>query len=183
MPWAAGRMRRMKVYEQLNWRPQLLVTTMFFLFTLSSSHVGAAEPPDGLTTPPVGRHAASTSLSSAQPPIGSRSFWSLWFDVRQQWRVKEDGQRAKGLLGGGGQVGEVLQLAGTEESWGSVCSWYAGLRGGFRSCRAADWYLRPIVTSHRFTAEPESHRLCVVVWWIKLGGPCKTPTDWVQTSV
>lgn len=110
MSWAAGRMRTMKVCKELNWRPQPLVTAMFFLFTSSSSHVGATEPPDGPTTPPVGSPQLST---------GSRSFWSLWFDVKQQWRVRTDGG-----LGGGVTLGRC-------RSHEEVCSRYTELRGGW----------------------------------------------------
>lgn len=114
MSWAAGRMRTMKVCKELNWRPQPLVTAMFFLFTSSSSHVGATEPPDGPTTPPVGSPQLST---------GSRSFWSLWFDVKQQWRVRTDGG-----LGGGCYTWPV------QESRGSVFTVHWA-QGGLRSCR------------------------------------------------
>lgn len=62
---------------------------MFFIFTLSVSHVGAAEPPGGSSGP----------LHSTQPPAASQSSWSLWFDVRPQRRVWMDGCRAEGGSG------------------------------------------------------------------------------------
>lgn len=69
------------VCERLTRRPQLLITAMFSLFASSSSHVGAAEPPDGLTAP-YGQSPRRLRLAQLAGPRGRPDpFGSLQVDI------------------------------------------------------------------------------------------------------